>query len=272
MRSKRPFLGAAVVAAIASASWLVAVPSASSTPDLAKVTICHRTASFSNPYVRITVAESAVDGDTTNDNGQGDHTTHTGPVFDGVHKGWGDIIPPFDENGDPRPSGTPTLNWPAGEDIFNNGCDPITPVAVGHVAVHKVVVNPDDVTVPSAFDIELVCTTDSGANNVLDEQLSLAGGATSDLFEVPAGASCDATETTDGIANLVSAVGDGPVTIATDTDSTVTVTNTFAATPTPPPGPEVGPVVSPEVQVSPAEATVQAPVAAPVQVTPRTTG
>ena len=271
MRRSRSFRGVLAVAAIASATWVASVPAASSAPGLPKVTICHRTNSVTNPYVQITVDEDAVDGNTLNDNGQGDHTTHAGPVFDATnpppppHNGdqWGDIIPPFDENGDPRPVGTPTLNWPAGQDIFENGCKPTVPVEVGNVAVHKTVVNPDAVAVPSSFSIELVCTTDGGATTVLDEVLSLAGDATSGSFEVPAGASCGATEDSSGIANLVSVTTDGPVTIAAEADALVTVTNTFAGTPTP------GGTAVPSTP-NPAPVASVAPAA--VQVTPRTTG
>jgi hypothetical protein len=272
MKSKRPILGALVVTTIASASLLVTAVSASGAPDQEpQVTICHRTNSVTHPYNKITVDDDAVYADTGNDNGQVDHTTHTGPLFDAEnpppppHNGdqWGDIIPPFYADGTTmRPDGAPTLNWPDGEAIFNNDCNPTTPVEVGNVAVHKTVVNPDAVSIPSEFDIELVCTTDAGATTVLDEQLSLAGDSTSDLFEVPAGASCDATETTGGIANLVSAVSDGPVTIVAEGDSTVTVTNTFAATP-------VGPEVAPEVVTDPAPVAV-APAA--VAASPQFTG
>jgi len=99
-----------------------------------QVTICHRTNSVTNPYVVITVDEAAIDTDTGNDNGRGDHNAeHDGPTFDVTadpdvaypppHDGdqWGDIIPPFYENGDP---GTwPAKNWDAaGQAIFEAGC------------------------------------------------------------------------------------------------------------------------------------------------------
>ncbi len=151
------------------------------------------------------------------------------------------------------------MNWDeAGQAIFANGCKPTTTPQVGTIAVQKLVVNPDGVTVPATYSIDLVCTTDGGATTVLDETVVIADGETSSLFDVPPDAECDATEDTLGIADLVSAVSDGPVTVAAGADEVVTVTNTFA-----------GPTVGPEVVVSPAQATV-APAA--VTATPRTTG
>ena len=88
------------------------------------VTICHRTNSVTNPYVVETVDPDSVDGDTGNDNGQGDHTAHTGPVFDATadypapHNGdqWGDIIPAHDNFAG--------LNFDAaGQAILENDCE-----------------------------------------------------------------------------------------------------------------------------------------------------
>ena len=65
------------------------------TPNTEKVTICHRTASHTNPYVKITVARDSVDGDLANDKGRGDHyMEHLGPVGPIPVGEWGDIIPP----------------------------------------------------------------------------------------------------------------------------------------------------------------------------------
>lgn len=83
------FLGAMTTGAVSHA-----------TPAQARVTICHATASASNPYVVITVSSSAVDGSRRND-----HSSHAG-----------DIIPP----GPWLPRGQ---NWTAnGIATLMNGC------------------------------------------------------------------------------------------------------------------------------------------------------
>ncbi len=87
-----------------------------------KVTICHRTNSVKNPYVKITVDASAVDGE-----GNNDHTQHTGPVATSEEVArslkndktkWGDIIPSEEDGGVGD-----GLNWGAdGQAVFNNNC------------------------------------------------------------------------------------------------------------------------------------------------------
>lgn len=62
-----------------------------------KVTICHRTASYTNPYVELTVDQNAIDGLAGNSGNEADHYgEHKGPLFSSSlpkHTEWGDIIP-----------------------------------------------------------------------------------------------------------------------------------------------------------------------------------
>ena len=96
----------------APASWTINFSKKS-----CKVTICHRTASYTNPYNKIRVSLKAVDGA-----GKGDHfKEHQGPIFNPslpLHTEWGDIIPPTAS----QPDG---LNWTAeGQAILNTkDCD-----------------------------------------------------------------------------------------------------------------------------------------------------
>ena len=87
-----------------------------------KVTICHRTASHSNPYNEITVDRSAVDGMLGNSGHVPDHYgRHQGPIGPIAVGEWGDIIPPVS----PYHSG---LNWTAeGQAIWENDCNIPTP-------------------------------------------------------------------------------------------------------------------------------------------------
>jgi uncharacterized repeat protein (TIGR01451 family) len=88
-----------------------------------KQTICHATASDTNPYVINTPDKNGdVDG----------HAGHTGPVWTPTlkanHDWWGDIIPPFDYNDHGTAAHFAGLNWTAnGQAWFDNGCRvPIT--------------------------------------------------------------------------------------------------------------------------------------------------
>ena len=260
MRNRKAFFSLVGVAAFASTSLVLVGPTASAfpAPDPPKVTICHRTNSVKNPYVKITVAESAVDGI-----GNSDHLSeHLGPVFDSSqsypppHNGdqWGDIIPPFNENGpgNDRPNTSLTLNWPAGQAIFNNDCNPVD---FGTVVVKKVV---EGTGADAATGYKIAIRCDIEGDNTLTEDVVLTAGESSDSFKVQTGSSCNASEDPFGLnAAFVSWVSDGPVTIVTDAESVVTITNTFAVTP----------VTPGAAQVSPATVA-----AAAVQVAPRTTG
>jgi len=141
-----------------------------SAPAHVKVTICHRTNSVSNPYNKITVNLRAVDGD-----GHSDHQGHReGGIFDPTlnypsnRKDWGDIIPPFDKNGDPitDPSFPGSLNWtPRGQAVFANGDCEVIGEVIGKLRVVKDLVPSDD---PGTFhlqiDGETVVTGGDGAS------------------------------------------------------------------------------------------------------------
>jgi hypothetical protein len=83
-----------------------------------QVTLCHATGAVNNPYVSITVDQSAVFNNGIVPNG---HGTHTGPIFPDMAQGpgnstfWGDIIPAF--------GNYPGLNVPAGQAILDNDCE-----------------------------------------------------------------------------------------------------------------------------------------------------
>jgi hypothetical protein len=73
------------------------INSAGATPSRPehKVTLCHATSSYTNPYVVITVDVASVL--------KKGHDSHDGPVFVSdlpKHTSWGDIIPPFDFGGE----------------------------------------------------------------------------------------------------------------------------------------------------------------------------
>jgi len=97
------------------------------------VTICHASASNSNPYI---VQNPSKDGDV------GGHDIHNGPVwFDGITEEWGDIIPPFSYDDGSYPG----KNWTTeGQAFYNNGCNipTITPEP-GTIVIEKVTVGGD---------------------------------------------------------------------------------------------------------------------------------
>jgi hypothetical protein len=124
-------VSAAVLSLTASSIMFAAGQASATQDDEHKVTICHRTKSVSNPYTQNSVNFDSATGE-LKDNGDGDHTSHTGPVWDAnttypaPHNGdqWGDIIPPYTWDGGGHYDG---LNWDAaGQAIWNNDCNPTT--------------------------------------------------------------------------------------------------------------------------------------------------
>jgi uncharacterized repeat protein (TIGR01451 family) len=86
-----------------------------------KHAICHATNSTSNPYSGHEATINPSNAGVLNG-----HLDHTGPVptsqahleqLKADQTQWGDIVPPFEWDGQ-----TYSLNWPAGEAIFDNGC------------------------------------------------------------------------------------------------------------------------------------------------------
>ena len=107
-------VGAAVLTTVATPHTTFAT--SGNKQDNTKVTICHRTGSATNPYVKITVSSAAAYG--------GHDNEHDGPVamntnvaakLKSQHIEWGDIIP-----ADATHSGK---NWTTeGRAVYDNGC------------------------------------------------------------------------------------------------------------------------------------------------------
>ncbi|MBM7503465.1 SPOR domain-containing protein [Agromyces aurantiacus] len=89
-----------------------------------KVTLCHRTGSYSNPYVVITPAANSVVGGQPSAVGHGEE--HMGPIFYPEipkHTEWGDIVPSFYYEEDGQVQFFPGLNWDSeGQLVYENDC------------------------------------------------------------------------------------------------------------------------------------------------------
>jgi hypothetical protein len=130
---------------------VTATPSSGGGGTHQKVTLCHRTNSETNPYVRITVSVNSVIKDAG-------HDGHNGPVFaagmKAAHQKWGDIIPSFTyttKTGSTASYGG--KNWPAGQAIFDAGC---------------VVGQPTSTTSVSPSETSSVTPTDTGSGTPTD--------------------------------------------------------------------------------------------------------
>ncbi len=123
-------VGAAIIVAALSllgVGALASTATATQPNPSHKVTICHATDSYTNPYVRETV-DIASSGYL-----KAGHNGHTGPVFYVAipkHTKWGDIIPPYTyqpagtkKNPNPPLFSYPGLNWNAdGRAIYDLNC------------------------------------------------------------------------------------------------------------------------------------------------------
>jgi hypothetical protein len=248
VKLKQSALGALSVVALVGSSLAFGATSANA-EIVDKVTICHRTNSDTNPYVVITPDVAGVlDGHAN----KHDDPRVWNDTLKAQHLKWGDIIPPFEYDG-----GTFLgLNWTAeGQAIYNNGtCVAGNPEPeLVDLSVAKLVVG----TVPQGvanFTAQVTC--DDGTSEAIT--LPIAGGlGTPSPIEVELGSQCTVVETATGGASSVgySIVGvDVDPGVFIDTDTTVTITNTFTSAP--PVGPEVAPeVVSAAPAVAPAAVT-----------------
>lgn len=117
--------GFAATLGVAAAIVTPVVIDSSAAPP-GKVTICHRTDSQTNPYVRITISNAAAFN--------GHFKKHKGDVWFAGHPKepkWGDIIPPTSYKGQHF-----RLNWnSAGKAIFHNGCSAAAPVPSSSVPI-----------------------------------------------------------------------------------------------------------------------------------------
>ena len=116
---------------------LLLVAAVSYCPGTNKIPICHASASSSNPFTNPDVDYDSI----VKTSG---HNGHTGPLYPAA--GWGDIIPSFwwhtgdknmvlSNNNATPPEATGWnwyggLNWPAGTELYNNGCAPLPPPPV----------------------------------------------------------------------------------------------------------------------------------------------
>src|SRR4051812_27829737 len=133
MPAKRRWRGCVPrLAAATMATAFLAVATAVVVPGIAeqaaaasaKITICHRTHSTTNPYRKITVNQNAI----TRNHGHGDHVVTNGnpAVFDATfayasnNKIWGDVVPGGDADGQPFNGATNIAeNWTAaGKGLF----------------------------------------------------------------------------------------------------------------------------------------------------------
>jgi hypothetical protein len=155
---------------------VTATPSSGGGGSHQKVTLCHRTNSETNPYVRITVSINSVV------KGAG-HDGHNGPVFaagmKAAHQKWGDIIPSFTyttKTGSAASYGG--KNWPSGRAIFDAGCAvslPTTTTSSSPSGSPTDTVSPTDSSSPSPSGTQTVTTTVTGPNGTATVTQTVTG-------------------------------------------------------------------------------------------------
>jgi hypothetical protein len=185
-----------------------------------KVTLCHATDSYTNPYVRITVDVASV----IKNHGHGDHD---GPVFYPripKHTKWGDIIPPFDFGAAGSYSGK---NWsPAGRAIFDDGCElPPSPNTTTTIEVGS---STTATTAPPTSTTQATATTEPSTTT------TSPAGTTTTVADATS-TSQPSTQTTQGVGSSTTvAIGIATSAVHDPSGSTTTEPRATGSTASPP--------------------------------------
>ena len=207
-RGSRRALIVLAVPQLAFVAFAVFATTASATkPPDHKITICHATDSYTNPYVVITVDVASVQF--------AGHQGHDGPIFFPdipKHEKWGDIIPPTSNDGT-RPV-TPK-NWtPLGQSIWANGCR--VPSAVTTTVPRETTTTPGGATTTAPGETTTIpggATTTAPGGSTTMPPTTIASTTTSTLGG-QAG-----IHTTTSIAVSAEAVVSNPTSVAVDAES-----------------------------------------------------
>lgn len=190
-----------------------------------KVTLCHATDSYTNPYVQITVDVASV----IKNNGHGDHD---GPVFYATiakHTKWGDIIPPFDFGAAGSYGGK---NWTAdGRAIFDDDCNVQSPPTTTPTTVHGTTTTIEigsSTTIappppPPTSTTQVTPTTEPATTTTADGPTTTAANATSTTEP--------STLTTQGSSSSSTTFAIGTATTVHDASATTTTEPSATASP-----------------------------------------
>jgi hypothetical protein len=176
MKTRNRLATALAVSALTGGMLLAATSTALATaPDVHKVTICHRTASQSNPYV-----EESVDIASSGHLQGGHDQNHNGPLWHaGIVGKWGDVIPAYDY----APAGfhyDGKNNDAAGLALLANHCNfetPEVPVPDVTTEIHlgatdagtPVVINDANPALTGASTVHDSAMVDAGNNEIPSE-------------------------------------------------------------------------------------------------------
>lgn len=162
------------VSAFALAGFGVTAVGATQPNPEHKITLCHRTDSYTNPYVpeSVDVASALFEG----------HDGHNGPVFyAAIPKGtkWGDIIPAFDFGPGEVYGGK---NLTDGSAILDNGCN-----LPGTTTTTTTTTQPGETTTTTTEPEETTTTTSTTLPEETTTSVTQAGGTTNGATTVPVG-------------------------------------------------------------------------------------